>query len=696
MAAAKPAFPPPSLYAALPPDMKIRPLAKRERTQRVFGPKKDNKEESIISRSDIMVSGISSSSFPKRPGTSLRDGDPVADSFRCTCWDNRVIAAVADGCNFGNRPQEAATKATFAFVEHVNGKQTFGDLQEAGKLIEEAFEQAHLHIIANKKGADIWEAGTTSLCGGMIVELKKEDKRDLNWGFICGAVGDIKVYRWTPKQPKGSRVMDVTENNRFQARDERDPGGRLGPYLDEGLPDLRNFRLYWTPCDKGDMFFFLTRGVYENFHPMMQGKTPKDIPDLSVSTWEEAEKNALAQQQITLWMNSQLEQLIENHGASPTISKAILTMCMQITSARRTFMEDNQSARPPTDYVSFPGKLDHMTALVLRVGVVRAPLGSMRKAAHPLVAGSVNNLLSSDPSLSTSPFSFTASGNVNGSTNGPIAERWEWRCFFPLTPQITTTTTEQTAATTKTNATTLIERLADKNKKLAMAVQKLGKEGTQHFTFYLNFFEPDIILRQEHNAPPKHGEVRTAPLLLDARIKKEEKEGFDCWRHCAQLSFDNHMDKHHLIKSVITSLSQRGFPQERIIQVSSSIDSFLPSLDTLLVRERKRVLSFGELGNLYGSAAGDLALAESDLMVMGKDGTCLGTFHSIHLSAAKPKYIKPFVKQHVVPYLLDVASSPPSSSSAQSPSAASPSISARVPPSVLCMNFSEFLCKLRS
>ena len=34
--------------------------------------------------------------------------------------------------------------------------------------------------------------------------------------------------------------------------DATDPGGRLGPFVDQGAPDLRNFRSYFCFCEKGD------------------------------------------------------------------------------------------------------------------------------------------------------------------------------------------------------------------------------------------------------------------------------------------------------------------------------------------------------------------------------------------------------------------------------------------------------------
>jgi hypothetical protein len=36
------------------------------------------------------------------------------------------------------------------------------------------------------------------------------------------------------------KVYDVTATNRNEVEDAKDPGGRIGPYIDQGNPDLRN------------------------------------------------------------------------------------------------------------------------------------------------------------------------------------------------------------------------------------------------------------------------------------------------------------------------------------------------------------------------------------------------------------------------------------------------------------------------
>ena len=42
-------------------------------------------------------------------------------------------------------------------------------------------------------------------------------------------------------------------------------GGRLGPYLDPGLPDLRNFVVKSFECNSNDTIIVVSDGVDDNF-----------------------------------------------------------------------------------------------------------------------------------------------------------------------------------------------------------------------------------------------------------------------------------------------------------------------------------------------------------------------------------------------------------------------------------------------
>lgn len=193
------------------PTLRVKPTAPESKIWYTDG--EDTEEE--------FVSSKSVSTYPILPGRNdVRDGDPIADRLFCSIAKNRTIVAVADGCNWGVRPQQAAISATLAFKEYLGEKhKEIRNVQDAGHFLYRAFSEAHKKIIEGKE--DIWEAGTTTLLGGMCLELQKEKEDDPQWGFVCASVGDCKAYRVSHKT---GMVTDVTAGNRMCQKDAKDPG----------------------------------------------------------------------------------------------------------------------------------------------------------------------------------------------------------------------------------------------------------------------------------------------------------------------------------------------------------------------------------------------------------------------------------------------------------------------------------------
>ncbi len=100
--------------------------------------------------------------------------------------------------------------------------------------------------------------------------------------------------------------------------DQRDPGGRLGPYVgmlvsplffstsersccfkykltifvflyftDQGHPDLRNLALFHLPIEEGDTLVVVSDGVHDNFDPSLIGLMPNMISDSPCGKWED-------------------------------------------------------------------------------------------------------------------------------------------------------------------------------------------------------------------------------------------------------------------------------------------------------------------------------------------------------------------------------------------------------------------------
>jgi hypothetical protein len=117
-------------------------------------------------------------------------------------------------------------------MEYLREHQTrIQDVPDAGHFLLRAFEKASREIIQGVD--DIWEAGTTTLLGGLILELEAN-----KWCFLCVNVGDCKAFRWSHATKD---VVDITVGNRRNVTDARDPGS----FASEKLTNSKLF-FRWT------------------------------------------------------------------------------------------------------------------------------------------------------------------------------------------------------------------------------------------------------------------------------------------------------------------------------------------------------------------------------------------------------------------------------------------------------------------
>jgi len=314
-------------------------------------------------KEDLFVSTRSVSTYPLLPGGE-KDGDPIADRLYVQLHENRALMAVADGCNWGRRPQLAAQDAIAAFSVYFNERQEhIRDLQDAGHYLLRSFSEAHNRICSGKE--DIWEAGTTTLLGALVLELEPVNDTDPRWGFLCASVGDCKAFIASPKY---KRITDITIGNRNNVTDNRDPGGRLGPYVGNGWPDLRNLKLYFTPAEEDDIAVMMSDGVHDNLDPQTLGKTPQEL-NLPNNSWDELSHDALIKTKAT-YMTNLLSSIVfgDDHPSPAVITNRLINHCMEVTRKAREFMEKNPHKKQPTDYVEFPGKMDHTTCISFVIG----------------------------------------------------------------------------------------------------------------------------------------------------------------------------------------------------------------------------------------------------------------------------------------------------------------------------------------
>jgi hypothetical protein len=167
-------------------------------------------------------------------------------------------------------------------------------------------------------------------------------------------------------------VIDMTDSNRTGVLSAKDPGGRLGPYLDGALPDLRNLSLYYRTCEEGDIIIFVSDGVHDNLDPQLLGKTPHDLGVENVLDWRQLDREA-GEKLKTSFRERKLLDIIAPSGVDLTsitaseINARVIQHCLDITQLSRSFMENNPGLELPEDYLSYPGKMDHTTCVCVAV-----------------------------------------------------------------------------------------------------------------------------------------------------------------------------------------------------------------------------------------------------------------------------------------------------------------------------------------
>eukprot|EP01111_Echinosteliopsis_oligospora_P010716 TRINITY_DN3396_c0_g1_i1.p1 TRINITY_DN3396_c0_g1~~TRINITY_DN3396_c0_g1_i1.p1 ORF type:complete len:567 (-),score=176.41 TRINITY_DN3396_c0_g1_i1:303-2003(-) len=217
--------------------------------------------------------------------------------------------------------------------------------------------------------------------------------------FVCVSLGDCKAFHFSQSKQE---FKDITQGNRQNLTDARDPGGRLGPYINEG-PDLRNLCIYSQVCDPGDLIFLVSDGIHDNLDLQQLG-IDANIICPEAQTWEEAEtQDPLAVEEIkSAFLHAWLHEVfLKREGRVPAPTEILEAMYLEarrkenlldpkidgekrkltpeqicdvlirhsinVTRSSRDFMETN-TKRLPTDYKKYPGKLDHSTCICLKVG----------------------------------------------------------------------------------------------------------------------------------------------------------------------------------------------------------------------------------------------------------------------------------------------------------------------------------------
>lgn len=325
-----------------------------------------------------------------------RDGDPIADQFAVRLYPNGSLFVLADGCGWGSRSRRAAATAVTGICEVVEAEMnSFSNLQDVARAMLTGLHLGHSRIWDGVSAT--WEVGTTTALIGMLVKTTKGDKNGFGsapYVLICLNIGDCKAFVSRRQAGDIVEVLDMTVESKRTVREKSDPGGRIGPY-DEGQADVRNLLFSMVGVWPEDYITLVSDGVHDNLDPETLGKSldfslkrnphlARQVFKLEVDDANQAVTIPEAMCTNAAWESIAIEQgellkaeyrehMISNFITSNQVTKPsqlvdiLFTHCKQSTHASRNFMETNQNKSHPPDYVTYPGKMDHTTAIVYRV-----------------------------------------------------------------------------------------------------------------------------------------------------------------------------------------------------------------------------------------------------------------------------------------------------------------------------------------
>jgi serine/threonine protein phosphatase PrpC len=369
----------------VPGRVKLARLTPRDCLAKFRGPAdEENETEKYTSFAAAKVT----STYPFDKERNMRSNDPIADHCGLAAWGNRILAVVADGAGRGFRAQQAASRAVDTFIsDFVDPKTVPQDLRELSAEMLRSLGHVHENIIAGTQV--VWDAGTTTLLASFLVEVEPTSATNNHkWCLVNVNVGDGKVFIWNKTS---KTVREISNRLAPSPSDARDPGGRLGPYIYQGAPDLRDLSFSHAFCGEDDFVILCSDGVYDNFDPEMAGLQPKDVSSLvgngagSVSNlvselrpeqikgrWDQLDAHTSAELRAACRIRT-LEQIIEGGDASPnarSLMRSVVNFCVRQTRSVREFYEQNPNQVVPNDYQQYPGVMDHLTCLAFQVGNV--------------------------------------------------------------------------------------------------------------------------------------------------------------------------------------------------------------------------------------------------------------------------------------------------------------------------------------
>ncbi|KAH3756438.1 1-phosphatidylinositol 4,5-bisphosphate phosphodiesterase delta-4 [Pelomyxa schiedti] len=291
------------------------------------------------------------STYPESTTPGKKVGDPICDQYSVSLATDKIIFALADGCNWGEKPKLAAFSAVNNFVEFSTTYcRNVKTVKELGNLLLRALANANRSIFGSHFQDNTYDTlGSTTLLAGVIFRAEENSSPETcmdevaqlagscnaNLGHTLSATflpsqkpvhtgqarmvglrasgtlsppAKVTVKKKAPKIPYkwmcmiisvgdckvfhwskrlSQILLDFTLNNRGES--VRDPGGRIGLHGPDGSPDLRNLTVLCKEVEEGDVFLMCSDGVHDNLDAKNLGKEPADLSaTLTGLSWDDA------------------------------------------------------------------------------------------------------------------------------------------------------------------------------------------------------------------------------------------------------------------------------------------------------------------------------------------------------------------------------------------------------------------------
>eukprot|EP01102_Stenamoeba_stenopodia_P006712 TRINITY_DN1864_c0_g2_i7.p1 TRINITY_DN1864_c0_g2~~TRINITY_DN1864_c0_g2_i7.p1 ORF type:complete len:997 (+),score=162.26 TRINITY_DN1864_c0_g2_i7:253-3243(+) len=371
-----------------------------------------------LSLKDIF-SGASTSTLPLMPGKVKREGFPICDQLHVELRRQpSIIFSLADASTWGKAAREAVNRAITGFKLRLENEiKNETDFPQIGQVLIESIHFIHQRITEGK--SDIWEAGTTSFLGGVIVPIDAasqigsfvpqssvEVAQLPTWAILFANVGTCKVFHY-------SAALGKIKNLTGSVYTAFESLARLGPsYKPTGQSDLRNLALHATCASVGDIILALSDGFTDNLHPQFYGYTPRHF-SLPVDDWAVDQSDPVEKEIISSFQEKLLERLIHNEAVTapliapnanrvhiemkpsinllPTANSGelveplnvrnslkdsfspeeivtrLIDHTLQLTKQGREYFSEKAQKQLPKNFVTLTGKMDHATVVALKL-----------------------------------------------------------------------------------------------------------------------------------------------------------------------------------------------------------------------------------------------------------------------------------------------------------------------------------------